>query len=290
MTNIQKTFLALFVAFLVAIPLWLYVAVPELEKLPRDYEFKADLFGIEKDSYEIGGEFEAEFIYKGLRSDKISRVEENTLIIEGIFDAKTLDGTELFKSEGEYGIDRVTRQNVKGYGSEDRDGYFIFPQKIEKRSYDLWFPMYVAKIKLDFQSEDVVEGLDTYYFKGQAEKVNDTDGYAFLDLIPEQYIAYTDSVIEMWVEPTTGTLVDYKDDGISYYADKVNGRNVHTFSDWSNTWSDDTIANQVRIAQNKKQEIILYERWIPILFALLSLAFLVALFASRKVALSTSNV
>jgi hypothetical protein len=289
MTSIQKIFLLFFVLFLAAIPVWIFRVTPELLKLPGDYSFKAESFGTEKDSYEIGGEFEPGFVYNGVRKDEVTRVDGNTLVIEGIFDANTLDGTELFISEAEYGVDRVTRQNVKGFGNKDRDGYFIFPQKTEKRSYDLWFPMYTDKITLDFQREDVVEGLDTYYFKGQAKKVDDTDGYVFLDLIPESYFGYTDSVIEMWVDPTTGTLVKYRDDGISYYADKVNGENVHTFADWSNTWKDDTIANQVRIAQNEKQKIHLFERWIPILLGLISLAFLIALFASRKVALNPKS-
>jgi hypothetical protein len=286
MTNIQKTFLALFVAFLVAIPLWLYVAVPELLKLPGDFKAELDLLGTEQPNYEVGGNSEESLIYKGIKRTTWASSGDNEVSVELFFKAETISGEPLFESSEKFEVDADTKQIISG---DDSSGYFIPPQHIEKRSYTIHDPTTFVDIEFNFEKEESINGLAVYNFKGNLTNKNSTDGYEFLELVPEVYSVVDDITSQLWIEPVTGIIVNLKQSGASYYIDRITNNRIHNLTNYTNAYSDDTIANQVRIAQNKKQEIILYERWIPILFALLSLAFLVALFASRKVALGTSN-
>jgi hypothetical protein len=282
MTKIQKIYLLFFVLFLAAIPVWRYLVVPELLKLPGDFERKFDLIGTEQPNYEVGGNSEESLIYSGTKNTKWTSSGANQVSAELFFEAETIGGEPLFEITKKYDVDVDTRRIILG---DTRLGYLIPPAHLEKKNYNIQDPTNMVDVDFDFEREENVNGLEVYYFKGNNKGQNSTDGYAFLELVPEVYNSVDDIVNEIWVEPVTGTVVNFKQAGKSYYMDKLTGNRIHNFTNYTNEYSDDTITNQVRIAQNEKQKIQLFERWIPILLGLISLAFLIALFASRKVAL-----
>jgi hypothetical protein len=281
MTKIQKIFLLLFVLFLAAIPAWLYLAVPELLKIPRDYQFNVELLSTEQTRYDIGKPLSDIAILKGYIKLDTTELNSESIDIEGLFHIEYLDGTLSYESPEKYTVNRVTHLVQMG----DRKAYFMFPQKLDKQEMTIYFPGWSAPFDLRFEGEETIDGLLVYKYISDIENYNITQSFSFLDSIPEIYNASVDNRGEYWVEPISGRLVKYSESGIDYYTEKETGVKVQDFSQYSNKFSNDTIANQVRIAQNEKQKIILYERWIPILLGLISLAFLIALFASRKVAL-----
>jgi hypothetical protein len=282
MTNIQKLFLALFVLFLAIIPAWQFLVVPELEKMPGNFKAELDLLGTEKPNYEVGGNSEESLIFKGIKKTNWVSSGDNEVSVELFFKAETISGEPLFESSEKFEVDVDTRQIISG---DDNSGYFIPPQHIEKRSYTIHDPTIFADIEFNFVKAESVKGLLVYNFKGNLANINTTDGYEFLEPVPEVYSVVDDVTSELWLEPVTGIIVNLKQSGSSYYIDRITNNRVHNLTNYTNEYSDDTIANQVRIAQNEKQKIQLYERWIPILLGLIALAFLTALFASRKVAL-----
>jgi hypothetical protein len=285
MTKIQKIFLLFFVLFLAAIPLWRYLVVPELLKLPGDYESRLDLLGTEKPNYEVGGNSEESLIYKGIKRTTWASSGDNEVSVELFFKAETISGEPLFELTNEYNVDVNTRRIIS---EDNRSKYLIPPMHLEKKSYTLLDPTSFVFVEWNFEREESVNGLGVYYFKGNSIGQDSTEGYAFLELVPEVYNAIDHIAHEIWVEPTTGIIVKLNQAGESNYIDKATNKRIHTFTKFTNAYSDDTIVNQVRIAQNEKQKIILYERWIPILLGLIALAFLIALFASRHVALPKS--
>jgi hypothetical protein len=285
MTKIQKIYLLFFVLFLAAIPAWRYFAVPELLKLPGDYEREFDLIGTEKPNYEVGGNSEESLIYTGIKNTKWASSGDNVVAAELFFKAETISGDPLFEIAETYNVDAKTRQIIS---EDNRLIYLIPPTHLDNKSYTILDPTNLIDIDFDFERVESVNGLAVYYFKGNNLGQDSTDGYTFLELVPEVYNSIDDIFNELWIEPVSGTIVNFKQSGESNYFDKLTNKRIHTFTKYTNKFSDDTIANQVRIAQNEKQRIILFERWIPILLGLVALAFLIALFASRRVALSKS--
>jgi hypothetical protein len=278
MTKIQKIYLLLFVLFLAAIPVWKYWVVPELLKLPGDYGIKYNLISSEETRYDIGAEWTEKTLLKGAVDIHTTEVINDKLNFDGVFRIEYLDGSLSYETDERHIFDRSSKRTDDG-------SFFLFPRNLQEQEYLVQFPGWRFPLKMMFTSSEKVGGLDVFKFKATVRGADLTDSFEFLDLVSEQYAVVTDADSSFWVEPTSGILVKYEESGINYYLHVPTENRVQSFSTFSNQFSDDTIANQVRIAQNEKQEIILYERWIPILLGLISLAFLIALFASRRVAL-----
>jgi hypothetical protein len=283
MTVIQKIFLALFALFLAIIPVWLYLVVPELLKLPGDYERRLDLIGTEKPNYLVGEDSEESLIYTGNRKTSWTLSGDDKVSAELFFNAETISGDPLFEITKKYDIDVNTRKIIS---KDDNSRYLIPPMHLEKRGYTIIDPTNLIDVEFSFEKVENVNGLEVYHFKGNNLGKDSTDGYALLELVPEVYNSMDDVFNELWIEPTTGIIVNFKQTGESFYLDKLTNNRIHAFTKYTNKYNDDTVANQVRLAQNEKQKIQLYEIWIPILLVLISLAFLIALFASRRAALT----
>jgi hypothetical protein len=284
MTKIQKTYLLLFVFFLALIPVWWYLLVPELLKLPRDYTREFDLHYSINTNYDLSnwtGESLALAFVKNITLSSSSDVQD----IESHYMAETLNGKLIWETKNRFSIDR---KSIKGLSRNNQDitgSYFLFPRTLQKSSYEIWPIGYNDSFKAEFDGVSEILGLLVYNYSFNDQLIDETESYEWLDLIPDNYHAKSIVSVKFSVEPVTGFIVKYDGMGRSFYTHKISGAKVQDFYAWQDKFNDDTIANQVRIAQNEKQKIILYERFVPVLLGLVSLAFLVALFASRKVAL-----
>jgi hypothetical protein len=276
MTKIQKTFLGLFILFLAIIPLWRYLVVPELLKLPGDYAYQTNIYGTENVYDVTVGVFEGEKIVQVARKVTAKELQGDKIKLNDFFSSAYSSGEIFYKTDQDF---------IQG-----TDAYFEFPRNVKKEEYTTWFYYLTEPFKVKFEQEENILGLKTYLFSYGLE-FDATSGFSEADLlVPEVYSVKEVPSGKIWVEPVTGIIVKLADEGIDYYVEKT--ENVITAPiisptfKWTAIYSDDTIANQVRIAQNAKQQIILYERWIPILLGLIALALLIALFASRRVVLT----
>jgi hypothetical protein len=285
MTKIQKTYLLLFILFLAIIPVWRYLVVPELLKLPGDYERNFNLFYLSNEDYDLEDGFSGELIINAVSKDRTISVDEDNQVIESYYKAETLAGELAWETQNKFSINRETRENITRNGEGAVGSYFVFPQELEKNSYKIWPIGYNHSFDVQFDGVENVEGLEVYHFSFANEITDDTEDFTWTELIPDTYHVNSVQSADFWLEPVTGRIVNFDDGGTSYYIDITTGEKIQDFLTWKAKFSDDTIANQVRIAQNAKQQIFLYERWIPILFGLIALALLMALFASRRVAL-----
>jgi hypothetical protein len=287
MTKIQKIYLLLFVLFLAAIPVWRYLMVPELLKLPGDYSSEISLYGTENVYDETLNDFGGEEAVQVVRRVTVEDLEGVIVKINDFFSSAYLSGEVFYKTDQDFIVDRVTKK-IQG-----TDTYFEFPRNLTRGDYSTWFYYLTEPFKVKFERDERILGLETYLFSYDLE-FDATSGFSEADpLVPEVYNVKEVPSGKIWVEPVTGVIVKLVDRGDDYYVEKtgsiMSAPVVSPLFKWTATYSDDTIANQVRIAQNEKQKIILFERWIPILLGLISLAFLIALFASRKVALKSGQ-
>jgi hypothetical protein len=289
MTTIQKILLLFIVLFLAVIPAWLYFAVPELLKLKDNYVNVVNYIRLSNTNHQLDGEWTGVELIQGFTNEKTVRLEGNTQIIEGLYQALDLNNKTLWEVKKEYGVDRSSREIQNGFGQYATNTFYLFPLKLKEQTYNVWFTQYLYPIALTFNEVEEIQGLVVYHYSAENFIFDDSAGFNWLDTVPELYKVFTDGTVNVWVEPLSGVIVDYKGGGVAYYADLITGEKVQDMQTWSNEYSDDTIANQVRLAQNEKQRILLYERWIPILLLILALSFLTALFASRRINLNRKD-
>lgn len=295
MTNIQKIFFLLFVLFLAVIPAWFLLVVPSATiRISNNWEWVTKFEGSASwaDANDEWGETLISVSEKEITI--VNDFGEYVVLRDRYSTKDPISGEITWEYIPKFAVNKETAKNVTHSGVPDRTGYYyMFPRNVEKTTYEIWGLNYLKKISLTFIKEETIEGLDTYLFEFRgdmesSETYAESEEYPGVELTGNQEVRSPGDglTIKYWVEPVTGEIVkiDERSAG-DYIVDKNTGEKIAKLSKWTGKTTGDTVLNLVKATQNKKQMILLYERWIPILFGLIAFAFLIALFASRKVAL-----
>ena len=203
-------------------------------------------------------------------------VYDDVLIVQDGVHWTSKTGEVLFESSGIYGVDRHTRKNLSGYGNISRTGWFLFPPHVQQKSYPYWDSAFIGPRTAVFDRTATVNGVLVYVFKFNARDMDETAGYAHLPGVPERYQARTDGEGMLWVEPTSGVVVDYQEGGVSYFFDASSKKRIADLFIWRGRYTPQTKAAQLQSAIASRRRINLLEIWLPLgllLCGFVSLAF-----------------
>lgn len=240
---------------------WLFAIFPSMVKLPADHHKVINFEG----TYEVMNPQTRtldEIPVKVKREQQATEVQDNVLIInQTITTTHALAGMELsqFGLTEVLGVDRSTRQYVKGYGDMERSGQFSFPEKVEKKSYSMWMPSAGRPLEADFIGEEDFEGLTVFAFQ-----ISEQD----LDIGTQQGTGLPqvlDIVVALKVEPVSGVTV---------HTESVNtinivpapGREMPVYVS-SLRFTDDTITDLVDTARSARSMLLwarVYGFWLGI--------------------------
>jgi hypothetical protein len=215
-----------------------------------------------------------EFPLLARRLDQVLLVFDDVAIIQGESHWTTEDGTPTYEPIGLYGVHRLSRLNVGGYGDHDRSGQFLFPYHLEKQTYSFWDPYYLGPRTAVFDHVDRVEGLTVYVFRYAGTGIDDTAGYTVLPNVPERYQAISQAEGTLWIEPVSGIVVDLQDQGITDFVDVRTGEHVADFYHWTARYTDETRSEQLALARTARLRILTLETWLPLVLVLLAAAWL----------------
>jgi Porin PorA len=259
-----------------AAALWLMAALlrwwiaPAFELLPADYvaetSYTAKLWSRQT---VLSGEEESDSIVR--RRDQTLTSREGHSIIQGDAHWLTTAGVVIFETLNLYGVDRYNRQNLAGYGNENRSGQYLFPPHVEKTQYDLWDPDYAGPRVVIFDHVDKFRGIKVYVFNSIADGIDETAGFESPD-VPEKYHALSYGRGRIWIEPISGVVVDYEDAGRSYFIGTKTGERVsEPMARWSARYTGETIKAQLQLATVMRGRMRLLELWLPLTFAVAGL-------------------
>jgi len=183
--------------------IWLLVIFPAMAKLPADHHRVMNFDGVYK---VMNSETQSmdDIPVSVVREQRATEVVGNVLMIDQTVVATHAQaGMELpqFGLTEVLGVDRSTREYVPGYGDTERSGRFSFPEGVEKASYSLWMPSAGRPLEARFSREEDFHGLRVFTFK-----ISELDldiGVQAESGLPQ----VLDTVIEMKVEPVSGTTV-----------------------------------------------------------------------------------
>jgi hypothetical protein len=255
---------------LVAATLWLVAAVvrwwaaPAYERLPADYvaetSYSATLRSRQTPSSPVDV---SESLVR--RRDETLSGGEGYSVIQGDMHWLTTAGAVIFETFALYGVDRRDRRNLGGYGTEDRDGQYLFPPHTRPRSYRLWDPTYGGPSEVRFERVERFHGMEVYVFGSTVDRLDETAGYTSLPDIPERYLALTYGRGLYWVEPRSGIVVDHADSGVSYFVAPRTGRRVgKPVNQWGARYTPATIDAQLRRARTTRWHMETLEVWLPL--------------------------
>jgi hypothetical protein len=217
--------------------------------------------------------------FTAYRMDQSLSNQGGVAIVQGNLNWSTASGKLLFENSGLYGVDRRTRMLVAGYGDVERSGQFLFPLHVEKKTYTYWDPMFIGQRSAVFDHSEKQNGLLVYVFHFSGLGMDETAGYAYLPDVPERYQVHTDGKGTLRVEPVSGIVVGYEEQGFSYLVDPASGLRLLPeiqIQVWSDQYTPETMAAQLERAQAAQLRILTFEVFLPAALALAGLAWLLA--------------
>jgi hypothetical protein len=249
-------------AFLILAALLRFWIAPLFEVLPADYANEVILSEANQFRNSPTGEWQVSTL-NVRRVDQTITNSGQASIIEGALHIYHATGEINFETTNLYGVDRRTRQNMDGYGDVNRTGQYLFPPHVQRINYSIWDPMFIGLRQATFERIEQMEGLQVYVFSFSAFGMDESAGYSYLPDVPEHYLAHTDGQGTIWVEPLSGSVVDYADSGMSYFVDPKSGVRIADFNQWTETYTLETKAVQINLARIARLRILLLENWLP---------------------------
>ena len=143
------------------------------------------------------------FIEATLDGEKVAEISHSALLNRE--SAYPMAGTDTSQ---EFSIRGGAVLNAEG---ADIDGIdFFFPSQTEQRSYPYFDPVMQKAEPIDYLTDEKIDGIPTYSFYQQRQGINVS--HLFDDRrFPENLSPYYAVERTVWVEPTTGRVVDVKE-------------------------------------------------------------------------------
>lgn len=212
------------------------------------------------------------------RTDQAIAYSGDALIMQGSLQVYDPAGKVIFETTAIYGLDPKTRANFAEYGDLPRTGQYFFPADVEKSAYELWDPHYIGSRQAVFERQDVLDGVEAYVFGFSGTDMDETSGYASLPGVPENYRVLTDGEGKLWVEPTSGVMVDFEEHGVSYLVEPGTGEHLGEFHRWQGRLSDDSRQMQLHLAKSQRLRTQFLRFWFPVATTLLAAAWCLVAF------------
>lgn len=280
---LQRICLVFAVIFLIAIPIWFLWIAPYIKKIPDDFSYSADVLSLDNFYDEKTHKFEGEQISKTIFNYSVVGKKSDCLVIQNVFDVRTLnDNQPIFSAKRLYFIDPYTGQHVAVIGEKKRDGYLFAPRYANQQGFHYWHINYDASAPLEFVDKEKMDGLTVYHYQAHYE-ADQTVNLTYLPGVPKKRGVRAKVNLQLWIEPISGWLVQYQDNTLAYYYDRATGKALNPWNQFSNRYTQGSVAQQVKIAKCLKWKMLAVDFGVPIIFLMLAIALLRCLFVLSKI-------
>jgi hypothetical protein len=107
-----------------------------------------------------------------------------------------------------FGVDRLTRTILPGYGDRERSGSFGFPPDAPRGSLRIWDAFHPGPVIARYEHTIRQGGIALHRYHLEAEEADASAIYAGLQLVPERYRVLSSGRGWALVEPRSGLVVD----------------------------------------------------------------------------------
>ena len=246
---------------------------------PEDFHYEAavlsydNFYDEETEQYVGDVRSKTEFILKTLETSGTD------LNVENSFEVTTFFDEEIFSVTRNYTVASVTGEHTDGFGNDSRSGYLFAPQNLKKnQDFLYWHINYDAPAKMSFVAQEEFFGTKVFKYESDYSGaiVDQTDQLGHLPGVPEERGVRLDPKVTIWVEPVTGWLVKYADSTEAYYYDKETGERTVPWNVFHNTMSDESVAEQIEIAEHKRGNVLIFGKYIPLILLIIATLLIVS--------------
>lgn len=274
-------FLSLGVSAAIAIPLWSFVLYQPPDRLSQDFALEAQVHSLDNFFDEETNAYLSPELSHTTYRYHVTGVENGVLLIEHLFDVRTMEGDPIFAVKRDYGIDPHTGKHVPGYGDRDREGYLFAPSPARKEPFTYWHVNYDDPITMDFAGEQEMQGLMVYRYLSDFQ-TDQTANLHYLAGVPEEFGINLDVHLSLLIEPRSGTLVSYQDFATAYFYNISTGERLQPWNQFSNRFTHEELAERIANAKKEKAMVLARAFSAPIILSLLMFSSFALAYRLRK--------
>lgn len=263
------------VGLVLMIPIWNLFFADYLKMLPSDFSYEAALLSVDNFYDDDDEKFLGDEISKSEFSYEVIDQKENVLIVENFFEVFTFEGQKIISVSRILGIDKYTGAHVDGFGDKDRTGYIFAPPGLKGGlNFEYWHVNYDVPVEMQYVGEEEIDGLLVYKYESElgSFEVDQSNFLGHLDGVPEVKGVKVRPVLQMWVEPTTGVMIKYKDDSEAYFYDVETGEDLSPWNFFSNEYVESSAKEKVSEVKILKWKFYIADYIVPFLLFTIALA------------------
>ncbi|MFB5608721.1 MAG: porin PorA family protein [Nitrosarchaeum sp.] len=208
----------LFLVSIVVIMSWMFVAIPNNQKLSEIHMIDMEYEGENQVVDNVYGQLSEPFLLRDSLINDIISINGNELTIKSTVSSKKASTNEkLFGVENVFKVDAISRKHL------DRDGsYFEFFPGVEKKNYDFFHPAVFFDDPMTYKGSDSISGIDVYVFETVTTGKDISHGFPQFS----PHVIFTDTTSTFWIEPTTGNTIRFEKTWENYLVE--NGNRINT--------------------------------------------------------------
>ena len=251
-----------------------FFLVSYVTQLSSDFTYNADIISLDNFYDDEVDAFSGDTRSVSTFSYSVIGSEGRTLDIQNKFDVRTLTGNPIISLKRNYQVD----SHSWIHNTEERGGNqptYLFGPHL-KGATDTFLYSHVnydTPFEMHLVGTESIEGLSVNHYAGKVT-VDQTANLTQLPGVPDKRGISTDGEFELWIEPVTGWLVKYIDNGSAYYYDQETKERLNPWNTFSNRFTKQSIEEQVAKAKIMRITVFAITYGIPALVALLGLLFL----------------
>ncbi|HEX8406068.1 MAG TPA: porin PorA family protein [Duganella sp.] len=239
-----------------------FYITPRLERIPSDYTSEASFNATTRARDNAVAPW-TESTMVARRVDQMLVTSAAHGILQGDIHWTNAAGQVQFESSAVFGVDRYTRENLPGYGDTVRHGAFLFPLHTQAKNYRYWDPQFIGNCDAVFLRAERIGPMTVFVFSFTAKALDETAGYAHLPDVPGRYRVLTNAEGTLWIEPTSGIVVDYREEGVSFLVAAPGDQRVANIYEWKGRYTPQTKASRLQQAQAERIRVNVLEIWLP---------------------------
>ena len=251
------------IALVMASPLWSTKVAQNFTKWSDTFHEKYNIIHTENNRFGLKDNWSGAVISNATIEVKNNKVTSEEAEINKKFTVESINGETLFTLDQNFLISRYTKHDLPFGNDVNGIAYALFPVDTHKIDYVWWPSTLGSPINMKFVDEQIINQVRIYHFQGIATAIDDTSGYEFLPLVPEKYKVFSNVTVDAYVEPITGRLIDYKDQGVSYYSE--NNNRVWDISQWGNKYTEEIITRNSTRAKVQINLYSMHKKVIPLI-------------------------
>ena len=215
--------------------------------LPKNFHYSSNLYSKDNFFNPETQRFKGEILSKSTFNIQSVQANSKRVVLKHNFEVKTPEGRSIISIERRYGVNRKTGAHTEG-GDRERNGFLFGPHPSTTDGFVYWHVNFDSPINMQFVKSTLIEGLEVYHYHGQF-KVDQSKELAHLEGVNQDQGIIVEGDLDLFIEPLSGYLVNYKDRASAWFYDLHSGEKIRYWNKFSNTFTYGSLHHHVERAR-----------------------------------------